>query len=58
VGFELEIERLEGKFKLSQNRSDGDRAGGLQELAKNEDSGTQEMLGLMLAIYKEDGSFR
>ena len=27
VGFELPVERIEGKFKLSQNRSDADRAG-------------------------------
>jgi transcriptional regulator len=27
VGFELRIERLEGKWKLSQNRSEGDRHG-------------------------------
>ena len=58
LGFELEIETLEGKFKLSQNRSDADRAGVLKQLAKNRDSGVQEMLGLMQGLYKEDGSFR
>lgn len=58
LGFELEIGDVEGKFKLSQNRSDGDRVGVLRELAKHRDSGVQEMLGLMHALYKEDGSFR
>jgi len=58
LGFELEIEGLEGKFKLSQNRSDGDRAGVLRELAKSQDGGVQEMLELMCGIYKEDGTFR
>ena len=58
LGFELEIEELEGKFKLSQNRSDADRAGVLRELAGNKDSRVQEMLELMRDLYKEDGSFR
>jgi len=38
VGFNIEIERLEGKFKLGQNRSAEDRAGedgaGAVELAE------------------------
>ena len=55
LGFELPIARLEGKFKLSQNRSDGDRAGVLRELGKSRDSGVQEMVGLMHALYTEDG---
>ena len=58
MGFELPIENLEGKFKLSQNRSDGDRAGVLKELAKSRDSGIAEMLELMRGLYKEDGTFR
>lgn len=58
LGFELEIESIEGKFKLSQNRSDGDRAGVLKELAKSRDSSTQEMLELMRALYTEDGRTR
>lgn len=32
VGFEMPIARIEGKFKLSQNRSSEDRAGTLQAL--------------------------
>lgn len=33
VGLEVAVERLEGKFKLSQNRSDGDRRGVEEALA-------------------------
>jgi len=58
LGFELKIEELEGKFKLSQNRSDGDRAGVLKEFAKSADSGIKEMLGLMHGLYTEDGKPR
>lgn len=32
IGFEMEIELLEGKFKLGQERSEGDRAGVLKNL--------------------------
>ncbi|WP_333825381.1 FMN-binding negative transcriptional regulator [Pinisolibacter sp.] len=37
VGFEIEIERLEGKRKLSQNRTAEDRAGVVTGLAASED---------------------
>jgi transcriptional regulator len=33
VGIRLPIERLEGKWKLSQNRNDADRSGATEELA-------------------------
>ena len=56
IGFELPIERLEGKFKLSQNRPEVDRAGVMREFSKSKDTGVAEMLGLMRAIYREDGS--
>ena len=55
LGFELPIERLEGKFKLSQNRPPADRAGVMREFAKSEDSGVKEMLGLMQGLYTPDG---
>jgi transcriptional regulator len=58
IGFELEIEQLEGKFKLSQNRSDGDRAGVLKEFAKAPRGNVQEMLGLMRDLYTEDGKIK
>ena len=58
MGFELPLSKLEGKFKLSQNRSAADRAGVLREFARSRDSGIQEMLELMRELYKEDGDFR
>jgi transcriptional regulator len=55
LGFDLPIETLEGKYKLSQNRSDGDRAGVLREFAKLERDDVAEMLELMRGLYTEDG---
>lgn len=55
LGFELPIRELEGKFKLSQNRSDGDRAGVLREFAKLRRDDVAEMLDLMRGLYTEDG---
>ncbi len=36
VGFEIELDRIEGKFKLGQNRSEQDRRRVIAELAKSE----------------------
>lgn len=58
LGFELPIETLEGKFKLSQNRSNDDRAGVLREFAKSRDTAVMEMLGMMRELYRDDGTFR
>jgi|SRR5215469_3141265 len=58
IGFELPIERLEGKFKLSQNRLPGDRVGVLREFGKSPDSAVQEMLALMRGLYTDDGKRR
>lgn len=58
MGFELPLSKLEGKFKLSQNRSAADRVGVLREFAKSQDSGIAEMLELMRGLYDEDGSVR
>lgn len=58
VGFELPIERIEGKFKLSQNRSDADRAGVLKAFAKHPHSDVQEMLTMMHGLYTEDGRMK
>jgi transcriptional regulator len=38
VGFEMEITRLEGKFKLNQNRSETDQARVAEELQASQDS--------------------
>lgn len=48
VGFEIEITRLEGKFKLSQNRSENDQRRVAAELAQSEhalDMGVAELMG-------------
>jgi transcriptional regulator len=37
VGFEIVVERLEGKFKASQNRTEGERAGAMAGLAADGD---------------------
>ncbi|WP_122667142.1 FMN-binding negative transcriptional regulator [Pseudomonas viridiflava] len=47
VGFALPIERLEGKRKLSQNRSSADIAGVRDGLAGSADSKDQELAQLM-----------
>ena len=47
VGVELVIDRVEGKWKLSQNRSDEDIAGTIEGLeATGEASVSSEMRGL------------
>ncbi|HLW74077.1 MAG TPA: FMN-binding negative transcriptional regulator [Gammaproteobacteria bacterium] len=58
LGFEIPIERLEGKFKLSQNRPAHDRARVMREFGKSTDSGVKEMLGLMQGLYTADGNRR
>lgn len=37
VGFDIEIERLEGKFKLNQNRTAADRRGVIEALSQSTD---------------------
>jgi len=56
MGFELPIERLEGKFKLSQNRPEADRVGVMREFGKSKDTNVAEMLGLMRRLYDENGT--
>jgi transcriptional regulator len=51
VGLSIEIDRLQGKFKLSQNRSPTDRArviAGLRERAHPDDLALAELMGLHL----------
>jgi len=50
VGVEIEITRIEGKFKLSQNRSDADRAGVIAALAASEDPTEREVAALMKTV--------
>ncbi|CAD5374616.1 Transcriptional regulator [Rubrivivax sp. A210] len=47
VGIEIAVERLEGKFKLSQNKSAADRAGVAAGMATG-DAGAQAMAALVL----------
>jgi len=47
VGLEIPITRLEGKFKLSQNRNATDRAGVIAALAQSPDQTARELAKLM-----------
>jgi len=47
VGFEVPVTRLEGKFKLSQNRSAVDRAGVIAALEQSVDQGERKVAQLM-----------
>jgi transcriptional regulator len=49
IGFEMEIELLEGKFKLSQERSEADKAGILDKLATAKQP--RSMRDFMAAFY-------
>lgn len=40
VGFEIRLDRLEGKFKLSQNKSEQDRRNVIAQLSRSEDGKT------------------
>jgi transcriptional regulator len=48
-GFEIPISRLEGKFKLNQNRSAADREGVIETLSRSEDSVERAIADLMRA---------
>jgi transcriptional regulator len=58
LAFEIPIERLEGKFKLSQNRPPADRVGVMREFAKCSHTAVAEMLEMMRGLYLEDGKNR
>lgn len=47
VGFEIDIVRMEAKFKLSQNRSDADRQGVIAGLRSTGDPSDAALAGLM-----------
>lgn len=47
VGFEIEITALEGKWKLSQNRSDGDHQRIVAELEKCQNADSQAVAAVM-----------
>jgi transcriptional regulator len=50
VGVEIEITRLEGKFKLSQNRPPEDRARVAAELARSHDQTEREVAKMMRTL--------
>jgi transcriptional regulator len=50
VAFEIEITRIEGKAKLSQNRPAGDRRGARGALAGSPDAAAREIAALMEAL--------
>ena len=52
VGVELVIDRVEGKWKLSQNRSDADIAGTIEGL---EATGEEQVSAAMRALGRADG---
>jgi transcriptional regulator len=47
VGVELEVGRLEGKFKLSQNRPAADRPRVIAALDRREDTESRDLAALM-----------
>jgi transcriptional regulator len=49
VAFEIPITRIEGKFKLNQNRTPEDRAGVIAALGQSAHPGDKEMAALMTA---------
>ncbi len=53
VGFEIELESLTGKWKLSQNRNAADRAGVVSTLASFTDAPAHEMAALV--AYPDKG---
>lgn len=53
VCFRISISAIEGKAKLSQNRSKMDRVGVSQELAASDDSQLQELSRLMMQELKQ-----
>lgn len=55
VGFEIPVERLEGKFKLNQNRSVEDREGVIRALEKSSHPGEREVARLMREQIRDAG---
>jgi transcriptional regulator len=47
AGFEIRIEKLQGKFKLNQNRAAADREGVIETLSRSEDPAQRAIASLM-----------
>ncbi len=54
VVFEIPIERVEGKFKMSQNRSEADQASVIAHLSASPDPLDQETAAVMQSLQKVD----
>ena len=54
VGFEIKIQKLQGKFKLNQNRTPADRAGVIETLSASEDPGQRAVASLMTQRRRTD----
>ncbi len=54
VAFEMPIERLQGKFKLSQNRQPKDREGAIAGLRQSGDAEAMEVARLMTEFNPDD----
>jgi len=54
VAFEIPITRLEGKFKLSQNRSVRDQSRVVEALAHDPDPDAQRVMALMRALIPNE----
>lgn len=55
MAFEIETNRVEGKYKLSQNRSNHERANIIDYLKKSTDSGKKEISDYMNSILEQKG---
>jgi transcriptional regulator len=55
VGFEIPIDRLEGKFKLGQNREPADRANALAGLEREPDRANQELAAFARRYFARRG---
>ena len=58
VGFEIEITRIEGKWKLSQNRPARDRQGVIEGLANEGEQASSDMAALVHAAQIVDAGNR
>lgn len=54
VGFEIELTRMEGKFKLSQNRSETDRLNVIEALQKSDDPLACDTAVLMQSTFPQE----
>lgn len=55
VGIEIPINRIEGKWKVSQNKADAERAGVVDGLAQSADPQAQAMAGLVAESLARGG---